>query len=65
MKMYITTYKINKPKIVQFLKFKFLFKIKLNFNGGQFKKSRVKDSLQQSNMKFWLFQKNIAYSNQI
>ena len=28
----------NKPKIVRFLKFKFLFTIKLNFNGGQFYK---------------------------
>ena len=36
--MYITTYQINKPKIVQFLKFKFLSIIKLNFNGGQFYK---------------------------
>ena len=36
--MYITTYQINKPKIVQFLKFKFLTIIKLNFNGGQFYK---------------------------
>ena len=36
--MYTTTYQINKPKIVQFLKFKFLFIIKLNFNGGQFYK---------------------------
>ena len=34
--MYITTYQINKPKNVQFLKFKFLTIIKLNFNGGQF-----------------------------
>ena len=33
--MYITTYQKNKPKIVQFLKFKFLTIIKLNFNGGQ------------------------------
>ena len=36
--MYITTYQINKPKIVRFLKFKFLTIIKLNFNGGQFYK---------------------------
>ena len=36
--MYITTYQINKPKNVQFLKFKFLTIIKLNFNGGQFYK---------------------------
>ena len=36
--MYITTYQINKPKIVQFLKFKFLTIIKLNFNGGQYYK---------------------------
>ena len=36
--MYITTYQINKPKIVQFLKFKFLTIIKLNFNRGQFYK---------------------------
>ena len=51
--MYITTIQINKPKIVQFLKFKFLTTIKLNFNGGQFYKK---------NIKFWLFQKivNIA-----
>ena len=34
--MYITMYQINKPKIVRFLKFKFLITIKLNFNGGQF-----------------------------
>ena len=34
--MYITMYQINKPKIVPFLKFKFLTIIKLNFNGGQF-----------------------------
>ena len=36
--MYTTTYQINKPKIVQFLKFKFLIIIKFNFNGGQFYK---------------------------
>ena len=36
--MYITTYQINKPKIVRFLKFKFPIIIKLNFNGGQFYK---------------------------
>ena len=36
--MYITTYQINKPKIVQFLKFKLLTIIKSNFNGGQFYK---------------------------
>ena len=36
--MYITTYQINKPKNVQFLKFKFLTIIKLNFNAGQFYK---------------------------
>ena len=36
--MYITTYQINKPKMVWFLKFKFLIIIKLNFNGGQFYK---------------------------
>ena len=36
--MYITTYQINKPKIVQFLKFNILTIIKLNFNGGQLKK---------------------------
>ena len=36
--MSITTYQINKPKIVQFLKFKFLSIIKLNFNGSQFYK---------------------------
>ena len=35
--MYIKTYRINK-KIVQFLKFKLLFIIILNFNGGQFYK---------------------------
>ena len=40
--MYITTYQINKPKIVRFLKFKFLFMIKLNFNGGQFNKKILK-----------------------
>ena len=34
--MCCTTYQINKAKIVQFLKFKFLTLIKLNFNGGQF-----------------------------
>ena len=31
-------YQINKPKMVWFLKFKFLFIIKLNFNGDQFYK---------------------------
>ena len=36
--MYITTYQINKPKNVQFLKFKFQTIIKLNCNGGQFYK---------------------------
>ena len=36
--MYFTTYQIKKPKMVQFLKFKFLTIIKLNFNGGQFYK---------------------------
>ena len=36
--MYITTYQITMPKIVQFLKFKFQTIIKLNFNGGQFYK---------------------------
>ena len=34
--MYTTTYQINKPKNVQFLKFKFLNMIKLNFKWGQF-----------------------------
>ena len=34
--MYITMYQINKPKIVWFLKFKFLSLIKLNFNGVNF-----------------------------
>ena len=28
----------NKPKMAQFLKFKFLIALKLNFNGGQFYK---------------------------
>ena len=41
MKMYITTYQINKPKIDRFLKFKFLFIIKLNYNGGQFYKKKL------------------------
>ena len=36
--MYITTNQINKPKIVRFLKFKFLIVIKLDFNKGQFYK---------------------------
>ena len=36
--MYITTYQINKPKMVRFLKFNFLIVIKLNFNGNQFYK---------------------------
>ena len=40
--MSITTYQINKSKIVRFLKFKFLFMIKLNFNGGQFNKKILK-----------------------
>ena len=44
--MYITTYQINKPKIVQFLKFKFLTIIKLNFNGGQFYRKIYLDSHQ-------------------
>ena len=39
--MYITTYQINKPKNVQFLKFKFLTIIKLNFNAGQFYKKKI------------------------
>ena len=35
--MYIAMYQTNsKPKMVQFLKFKFLIIIKLNFNGDQF-----------------------------
>ena len=34
--MYITMYQINKPKMVRFLKFKFLIIIKLNFNGDRF-----------------------------
>ena len=34
--MYITAYQINKPKIVQFLKFKFLTIIKLNLMGVNF-----------------------------
>ena len=46
MKMYITTYQINKPKVVRFLKFKFLFIIKLNFNGGQFKNKTGMDRFQ-------------------
>ena len=28
----------KKPKMTQFLKYKFLMTLKLNFNGGQFKK---------------------------
>ena len=39
--MYITTYQINKSKIVRFLKIKFLTVIKLNFNGGQFYKKKL------------------------
>ena len=38
--MYITMYQINKPKMVRFLKFKFLIIIKLNLNGGQFYKKK-------------------------
>ena len=52
--MYTTTYQINKPKIVQFLKFKFLIIIKWNFNGGQFNKK---------NIKFWLFQKIVNFAD--
>ena len=36
--MYITTYQTNKPKMAQFLKFKFLNTLKFNFNGGQINK---------------------------
>ena len=42
---------MNKPKIVRFLKFKFLFIIKLNFNGGQFNK-KILNSDYFKNCKF-------------
>ena len=38
---------IDKPKMAQFLKFKFLIAFKLNYNGGSFLKL---------NIKIWLFQ---------
>ena len=47
-------YHINKPKIVRFLNFKFLFIIKLNFNVSQFYKK---------NIKFWLFQKIVNFAD--
>ena len=50
--MYITTNQINKPKIVRFLKFKFLTIIKLNFNGGQFYK-KYKILFISKNCKFY------------
>ena len=34
----LSDFKLNKPKMARFLKFKFLFIFKLNFNGGQFYK---------------------------
>ena len=36
---------MNKPKMVRFLKFKFLIILKLNFNGGQFFKNKPKNDL--------------------
>ena len=50
--MYITTYQINKPKIVQFLKFKFPTIKKLNFNGGQFYKNKILNLIISKNCKF-------------
>ena len=35
----LSEFKLNKPKMAQFLKFKFLIILKLNFNGGQFYKN--------------------------
>ena len=49
--MYITTYQINNPKIVLFLKFKFLIIIKLDFNRGQFYK-KYKILIISKNCKF-------------
>ena len=49
--MYITTNQINKPKIVRFLKFKFLTIIKLNFNGGQFYLKKYKILIISKNCK--------------
>ena len=34
----LNEFKLNKPKMVRFLKIKFLIILKLNFNGGQFYK---------------------------
>ena len=39
--------------MARFLKFKFLFIFKLNFNGGQFYKKKIK---------FWLFQKIVKFA---
>ena len=43
----------NKPKMARFLNFKFLFKLKLNFNGDQ------------CHTIFWLFQKVEKSHNKI
>ena len=34
----LSEFKLNKPKLARFLKFKFLIILKFNFNGGQFSK---------------------------
>ena len=46
---------INKPKMAQFLKFKYLIASKLNFNGVSFIR----------NIKKWLFQKEGKSHNKI
>ena len=50
--MYITMYQINKPKMVRFLKFKFLIIIKLNFNGDQFYLKKILILIISKNCKF-------------
>ena len=40
--MYITTFQINKPKMVRFKKIKILIILKLNFKGGQFYEKNIK-----------------------
>ena len=37
----LSDFKLNKPIVARFLKFKFLFIYKLNFNGGQFYKKTL------------------------
>ena len=52
--MSLSNFSINKPKMVRFLKIKFLILLKLTFNGGQFYK-KYKILVITKNCKFFSY----------